>query len=297
MLKTVSAISNHLKLGRPYYVLPVIATAIAGYCSGSNVPPIGTNLGIIGFVFFLLGMACWTANEITDRHSDSRGRTKKKWGFYVSGGTAILSSGIVSVKSTVVYVVTLAMAGLFIASSLGVAFLGLSVLFLLIGLAYSIKPVRLKEKGILGLAAVATACGMVTFMAGWVASGQSPTVECLLFSSMLSITFFGFEGLAHLLDHEQDRRNKENTIAVSLGRETARNVIAICQCLPVLALMLLTLLTRSIVPDLNIVMAVPLIFFSGLIAAITAKCNQESLTSSLRVLSVPLMSAFAFLIA
>ena len=61
--------------------------------------------------------------------------------------------------------------------------------------------------------------------------------------------------------------------------------------------MLLTLLTRSIVPDLNLVLAVPLIFFSGLIAAVTAKCNQESLTSSLRVLSVPLMSAFAFLIA
>ena len=297
MLKTVSAISNYLRLGRPYYVLPVIAAAIAGYSSGSNELALNANLGIVGIVFLLLGMACWTANEITDRHSDSRGRTKKKWGFYVSGGTTILSSGIISVKSTVVYVVTLAMVGLFIASSLGVAFLGLSVLFLLIGLAYSIKPVRLKERGILGLAAVATACGMVTFMAGWVAGGQSPTVECLLFSSMLSITFFGFEGLAHLLDHEQDRQNKENTIAVSLGRETARNVIAICQCLPALALMLLTLLTRSIVPDLNLVLAVPLIFFSGLIAAVTAKCNQESLTSSLRVLSVPLMSAFAFLIA
>ena len=297
MLRTVYAMYNHLRLGRPYYVLPVIATAVAGYWSGSNVPPVCANAGIVCLVFLLLGMTCWAANEITDRHSDSRGRTKMKWGLYVSGGTTIVSSGMVSVKSAVIYVIILATAGLSIAASLGITFWGLSALSLLIGLAYSVKPVRLKERGILGLAAVATAYGMIAFTAGWVTGGQRPTGECLLFACMLSVAFFGFEGLAHLLDHEQDRRNKEITLAVALGRETARNVLAICQCLPALALMLLSLLAQSAVPDLNLVLLVPFLFLSALIAVLTAKCHKESLLGSLRVLSVPLMSVFAFLIA
>jgi len=292
----ISKANNYLRLGRPYYVIPVIATAIAGYCSGSNARPMTTNSGIVGFVFFLLGMTCWAANEITDRHSDAHGKSKKKWGLYVSGGTAILPSGIISVKSAKIYVVALAMAGLLIATLLNTAFLALSVLFMVIGLAYSVKPVRLKDRGILGLAAVSTACGMVAFMAGWVAGGQVPTAECLFFASMLSITFFGFEGLAHLLDHKQDRRNNENTISVSLGQEKARNVLAICQCLPSLTLMLLSLLVRSAFPHLNLVLIVPLLFISCLIATLTVKYQQASLTSSLRVLSVPLISVFAFLI-
>lgn len=291
-----SAMHNYLRLGRPYYVIPVIATAIAGYCSGSNAHPLSTSSGIVGFVFFLLGMTCWAANEITDRHLDAHGRSKKKWGLYVSGGTAILPSGIISVKSAMVYVVALAMVGLFIATLFNAAFSVLSVMFLVIGLAYSVKPVRLKDRGILGLAAVSTACGMVTFMAGWVAGGQVPTTECLFFAIMLSITFFGFEGLAHLLDHEQDQRNNENTISVSLGQEMARNVLAICQCLPGLALMLLCLLARSAFPHLNLVLIFPLLFIFCLIATMTVKYQKDSLTSSLRVLSVPLISVFAFLI-
>lgn len=296
MFRTLNAMHNYLRLGRPYYVIPVIATAIAGYCSGSNTHPLSTNGCIVGFVFFLLGITCWTANEIADRHSDANGKPKKKWGLYVSGGTAILSSGIVSVKSAMVYVVALALAGLLIATLLSAAFWVLSVLFLVIGLAYSVKPARLKDRGILGLAAVSMACGMVAFMAGWVAGGQAPTAECLFFASMLSITFFGFEGLAHLLDHEQDRRNNENTISVSLGQEMARNVLAICQCLPGLALMLLSLLARSAFPHLNLVLIFPLLFICCLIATMTLKCQQDSLTSSLRVFSVPLISVFAFLI-
>jgi len=296
MLRTLYAVYNHLRLGRPYYVLPVVAAAIAGYWSGSDVPTLCANGGIVCLVFLMLGMACWTANEITDRHSDSRGRTKMKWGIYVSGGTSILSSGRLSIKSAVTYVVMIAMAGLAIAVLLGFAFLGLSTLFLLIGLAYSLKPVRLKERGILGLAAVALAYGVVAFTAGWVAGGHRPTAESFFFASILSIAFFGFEGLAHLLDYDQDRLNEETTLAVSLSRETARKVLAVCQCLPALVLFLLSLFAHASVPDLNLVLLVPLLFICALMAALTTKCHEESLLGSLRVLSVPLMSVFAFLI-
>ena len=297
MSRTMYAICHHFRLGRPYYVLPVVATAIAGYWSGSDTLPVCTEAGLVSVVFFLLGMSCWAANEITDRQSDARGRTKTRWPLYVSGGTNIISTGMVSVRSALIYVVSLSTVGLSIAASLGISFCCLSALFLLIGLAYSFKPVRLKERGILGLAAVAAAYGMVTFTAGWVASGQHPTGECFLFACILSVGFFGFEGIAHLLDHEQDRRNDETTMAVSLGCETTRNVLAICQCLPPFALMLLGVLAQSPLPDLNIVLLVPLLFLSAFIATLTAKCQNEASLCSLRVFSVPLMSILAFLIA
>ena len=297
MHRTVYAVYNHLRLGRPYYVLPVLASAVAGYWSGSNVPFLWGNAGVVCLVFLLLGMSCWAANEITDRHSDLYGNIKMKWGIYVSGGTTLLSNGLVSVRSAVIYVVMLATAGLAIAVPLGIKFFWLAALFLFIGLAYSVKPMRLKKRGILGLAAVAMAYGLVAFTAGWVVGGQRPTGEGLLFACLLSVAFFGFEGIPHLLDHEQDQRNKETTIAVSLGRETTRYVLAICQCLPALALMLVSLLAQSAISDLNIVLLIPLLFLSILIAMLTAKSHKESLLSSLRVLSVPLMSTFAFLIA
>lgn len=296
MFNKICAMNNYLRLGRPYYVLPVIAAAIAGYYSSSSTHPLYKS-GIVGFVFFLLGIACWSANEIADRHSDARGRMKKIWGLYVSGGTTIVSAGIIPIKSATVFAITFALFGLIIAAFLGVIFWLLSVLFLVIGLAYSLKPVRLKEKGVLGLAAVASAYGLVAFTAGWIAGGQKPTTECLLFSGMLSITVFGFEGLAHLTDYEQDLRNNEKTISVSLGQKTARYVLAICQFLPLLTLILLSLLTRSIIPNLKLAQLIPLFFLFSLIAILTAKYQKESLTSSLRVLSVPLITAFAFLIA
>lgn len=293
MLKTIY---SYIKLSRPYYVLPVIATSTAGYYS---VPTIhSTFLGgiIVGFVFFLLGMASWAANEITDRELDAKGKSKKKWGLYVSGGTSILSSEIVSVKSTISYIFALAITGLFIAYLIGTTFFILSILFLTFGLTYSLRPIRLKDRGILGLASVSLAYGLVAFLAGCISGCQIPNFECIFFAIMLTIYFFGFEGLAHLLDHEQDLRNEENTISVSLGKKMTRKVLAFCQCLPGLVLLLFSLISNSIFPNLNLVLLFPLFFISCLIALIILKYQQDSLTSSLVVLGIPLMSIFAFLL-
>lgn len=287
---------NYLRLSRPYYVIPVIAASIAGYLSGPNTHLTIIKGGTVGFVFLLLGMACWAANEITDRDLDGKGKTKQKWGLYVSGGTGILSSGIFTVKSVFVYILVLAFTGLFIAFLLGTNFFILSMFFLVIGLIYSLKPIRLKDRGIFGLAAVSVAYGMVPFMAGCVSKNQIPSMESILFAGMLSITFLGFEGLGHLLDHDQDFQNHENTISVSLGQEMARKILAICQCLPALILCLLSLLANPLVPHLNKVLLFPFLLISCLFSLFTVKYSHVSLTSSQRVISVPLLSIFAFAI-
>lgn len=297
MLRTACAMYRYLRLGRPYYVLPVVASTFAGYWSSVTISPLCVNGGIVCLVFLLLGMACWGANEITDRHSDSHGITKRKWGLYVSGGTTLLSSGLVSVRAAAIYVAILAVFGLGISVVFGTMFWLLSVLFVLIGFAYSLRPVRLKERGICGLALVAAAYGMVAFTAGWVAGGQNPSAESVLFSCILSVAFFGFEGIAHLLDHDQDRRNEETTISVSLGKEKARTVLAVCQCLPAPTLIFVRLFGQSATPRVIVVLLCAVLVASAIIAALTVQSRKDSVLSSLRVLSVPLMSAFALLIA
>lgn len=295
--KMLVTLFNYLRLGRPYYVLPAVATAVAGYWSGTAGAHLSLNTGILSLVFGLLGMSCWSANEIADRHYDARGRTKCKWGLYVSGGTAVLMCGLLSVRAAAVYVVVLAVAGLAIATLLGGACWVLCALFLIIGMAYSLRPVRLKDRGVVGLGAVAVAYGIVAFMAGWVVGGQSLRMGALLFATVLSVAFFGFEGIAHLLDHNQDERNGEQTFAVSLGCDKARHVLALCQCLPAASVVLVSLLSQSVILRVNVFVLLPFLVASALIAASTAGRQDESSLRTIRLLSVPLMSGFAFLIA
>jgi len=293
MLKTFS---NCVRLGRPYYVLPVIATAAAGYLSGGTDVSF-LKLAILCFAFALVGMSCWSANEITDTQLDARGSTKYKWGLYVSGGTKVLSSGLVSVRAVAVCTGLLAVAGLAIASALGTGCWCLCFLFLVVGMAYSIQPVRLKDRGILGLAAVAAAYGIIAFAAGWVAGGYEMSGGALMFAGILSVAFFGFEGIPHLLDHEQDRINGERTIAVYLGCNRARYVLVLCQCLPPLTFLMVRLFAHTVLSQMNVAVLVPVLVASVLVAAATAARQEESSLRVMRILSVPLMSGFAFLLA
>lgn len=295
MRKSSCVAWNLVRLGRPYYVLPAMAAVLAGYMSGSGDHALSIGSGTVCLVFGLLGMACWTANEVADRDSDSRGQPKSLWGIYVSGGTGLLSSGLVSVKAAVAFTVMLSSAGLIAAASVGFAFAGLSVAFLLIGLAYSLKPLRLKARGVVGLAAVAMAYGVVAFSAGWTAVGDRPLADGLAFACMLSIAFFGFEGLAHLLDHEHDQQSGQATAAVSLGEQKARALLACCQCLPALALLFIGRLGWIGMPSVCWLMLVPLLLASATGAIVTATCEKRML-AYLRVLSVPFISAFAFLL-
>lgn len=239
IVETVSTIFNFIRLGRPYYVLPPIAAAIAGYVSSDNGDVSWMIITQICAVFLLLGMSSWTANEITDQASDMKGSKKELWGLYVSGGTQLISGESLSQRAVTTYIVILATIGLAISTTFGMVFFGLALLFLIIGLAYSIRPVRLKERGIVGLAVIVMAYGIVSFSAGWVTSDRILTTDCLVYAGFLSLIFLGFEGIAHLTDREQDHANGENTFAVALGERTAKYILAACQCIPILGLIII----------------------------------------------------------
>lgn len=292
----LKSLRNCIRLGRPYYVLPVVATALGGYlCEPAGEFAAG-KLTALCSAFALLGMSCWSANEIADKRMDALGKTKLKWGFYVSGGTALLSSGLVSTRAAAVYTGALVILGLSIAAMLGSACWWLCVVFLALGMAYSFRPLRLKDRGILGVAAVAGAYGIVAFAAGVLAGGHQVTVSTVLFAVMMSVTFFGFEGIPHLIDHDQDRANGDKTLAVSLGRARTGYLLVLCQCLPAGFLLAASLFSRTILPRMNLPLLVSVLVASVFVSLVTVTRKEESSLSAMRILSVPLMSAFGFLL-
>ncbi len=282
--------ANHYQIGRPYYVLPAMASAGAGYACGV---PCGTSwatgVNVVG-AFLLLGMACWAANEVTDSDSDAEGTTKDRWRIYVSGGTKKIARGEISRTSAIIYSICLAVAGLVVSSYMGMKFTICAALFLAIGMAYSIRPIRLKERGVWGLSAVAVAYGVVSFYAGCAASSQVPSAASLLLAGLLTIAFFGFEGVAHLIDHEQDTRNGEKTLAVALGPQLARYVLATCQSIPAIAISIVYLVSGGTLQAGSTAVAFVLVTIAVAFSIATLRWQNERQLCSLRVLSVPAMA-------
>ena len=292
----INILLNYIRLGRPYYVMPAVAFALAGYMRygiDQNSVLVAVMLCI---VFLLLGMSCWAMNEIADIDSDARGKSNYKWGLYISGGTGTLPSGIISVKSATIYVVLLSLSGLALAATLGLKGLLLSTLFLTLGIAYSFKPLRFKTRGILGLATVAIAYGVIAFLTGRIVGSGTLTSDTLIFSVILTVAVFGFEGVAQLIDHSQDMLNGEKTLSVSLGPQKARLVIALCQCIPAIIVMLLSNNSQPILKGVNIQFLIPLLIISVVASICTATGWSTSNIKIIRLLGVPLLSAFAFLI-
>lgn len=296
-MKILKSLFNCVRLGRPYYVLPVVATALAGYLCGPDGEIIAGKLVALCSAFAFLGMSCWSANEIADSRMDALGKTKIKWGFYVSGGTSLVASGLVSTRVAAVYTGILVILGLGIAAVLGSACWWLCVAFLALGMAYSFEPLRLKDRGILGVAAVAGAYGIAAFAAGSLAGGHQFTGGSVVFAVMMSVTFFGLEGIPHLIDHDQDRANGEKTLAVSLGRARTGYLLVLCQCLPAVLLLVASLFRQTVFPRTNLPLLVVVLVASVLVALVTITRKEESSLSAIRILSVPLMSAFGFLLA
>ncbi|MHB8831106.1 MAG: UbiA family prenyltransferase [Patescibacteria group bacterium] len=295
MRKSSSTLLSLARLGRPYYVLPAVATAAAGAVANSATGALTTRVATVGLVFGLIGMASWTANEIADRDSDARGSAKSRWGIYVSGGTGLLATGVVSVRAATRFTLLLSAVGILAAASLGLAFALLSTAFLAIGLVYSLRPIRLKARGVVGLATVALAHGIVAFSAGWMAGGARPLSDCLVPGGILAVLYFGFEGVAHLLDEKNDRESGVITTAVSLGQQRTRVVLACCQCLPGLALLAFNDINLGTLLGIRFAALVLLATISIVAAVLTARSASGAL-SSLRVLGVPIICAFAFVV-
>ncbi len=291
-----AALASLYKLTRTYYVLPLVAAVLAGYLNASGHDVLLIDAGLISVSVLFAGMAAWAGNEITDRFSDAKGATKSKWGLYVSGGTNLISNNEVSVRMAILMVLTLSTLSLSIASLYGFFFLSLVFSVLLIGFLYSVKPVRLKERGVFGLGSVALAYGVIAYSAGWVATGTAINIQSIGFGLLISVAFFGFEGLAYMIDYQQDFDNKENTIAVSLGYNFTKYLLAFSQIFPVLMISALAYFDLS--PSRpNLFLIISLVLCTAIFSLSTIRFRKPSHLLALRVLGVPMIASLSLVFA
>jgi chlorophyll synthase len=186
-----------------FFFLGALAARRAGGTSSALALLAGTIPNLI--LFFLVTSAAFIVNQLSDVESDSLNRK-----------TFLLPSGVVSKRAGVLFlVVVLALALLLSLRSEGTV-RNLVWIGLLLGLAYSIPPVRLKGKPVLDLLANVVGFAVIGFALGWLAlrgAGPMLYVRAVPYALALSAVFLN----TCIPDEEGDRAVGDRTSCVVFG--------------------------------------------------------------------------------
>jgi len=176
---------------------------------------------------------------------------------------------------------------------IGPAFLLSATACALVGLFYSFRPIRLKTLGLVGALIAASGYGLLAVAAGVAASGSRFSTSTLIFGIAMSFVVFGYEGIGHIIDYEEDKACGLNTFAVQLGVPRAVRVIALCQVVPVFLLCALRGANLLIPNMVTIPLILGVAVFSGVLMM---GGRSEQCLCTLRIISVPLLSVLFFLL-
>lgn len=208
--------ADYIFLLRPTILLPVWTFFLLGAAHGDpsgGAPP--TSL--------LAGLACFTAmmgavyivNQITDRDSD-----------LANGKLFLIPHGIIGVRAAWIEAGALAAAAVVAAAIiLPLSFLVVLLAGLLLGLGYSLEPLRLKRRPALDLAASGLGSGVVNTLAGWTATGAP--LQGLLVLAPYPLAVAAVHLLTTLADAEGDAACGLRTSGVALGRSRGTMIAGI----------------------------------------------------------------------
>lgn len=227
-----------VRLGRPHFGLPLAIGCTAGWVAASGDGELGLGVFLASVGILALSQVAWTTNELTDHEDDQRFGERTEWrGIYVSGGTQELlpTDGCLRRRARIACGLYLVIGLACLAMTTPAALLtgiGLS----LCGLAYSLKPIRLKKRGLAGVSVVALAMGSGPFLVGWTATGQAVPVEWIWILGPITLMCLAGECIAHQLDRDGDRAAAARTVAVRLGRDRCSALICVLLCASMLVL-------------------------------------------------------------
>jgi chlorophyll/bacteriochlorophyll a synthase len=236
---------QHLSIQAPVVKRPTLAAALEllkpvtwfapmwAYGCGvvSSGQPLGPHLLQIGLGILLAGpLVCATsqaANDWYDRHVDAinepgrpipSGRIPGQWGLYIAIGWTILS--------------------MLVASLLGPAVLAAAALGLVLAWIYSAPPLRLKQNGWWGNAAVGLCYeGLPWFTGAAALSGAVPDGRIIILALLYSLGAHGIMTLNDFKSVEGDRQMQLRSLPVQLGVDRAARlacwVMSVPQCLVV----------------------------------------------------------------
>jgi len=203
-------------------------------------PNIAREAWLIGVALFAAS-ACRTigtvsANDIVDRHDDVAAG-KARW-------ILRLPRAVGWVVSVLLLCAGLALLVVFGATS---AAAGAYLLAVLLGLLYSLSPVRLKCRGLLGLAGYATTCAVAYVALPWTWIGSPWYLLALLGTAVFLDKWVNLH-FHQILDYEADRGSGCLTYAVRRGPRAARRTLRPAAHLAFAAMLLLMLFLAFSLP-------------------------------------------------
>jgi len=272
-----------IKVIRPQFWISTMTASLAG---GLIAGTPAKELIPLVIAFALATGGVESFNDFADRFSDS-GNIKRGLGIPSSGGTGVIQKNLLTppqVLKTSIFMCSLGLVfSLFY--KWAVFFLGL---FILMEIFYSLKPLRLKEKGILGPLAIGIGYGALPFLAG--ASYQNLALSYLIIALLLIILDFGFGGLAGLADFREDSKNGLKTFSVKYGFWKSKKILLYFELLPFI-LVLLFSINRIIKVNFLIIIT---FLFALYIRKIIIKTNPEDerIISNCHILSIIVVSFF-----
>lgn len=198
---------------RPSILVPVWAFFFAGVFKASQVKDLplshfspSSKILTNFFAFTLVMGAVYILNQIFDRETDKQ-----------NNKLYFLSEGIISVKNASFEIFILLGISFSLTSFMNLNGKILLTLLTILGIFYSVPPIKLKARPIFDLLANALAYGMISFLAGWNSISEF-TLEDLIFS----VPAFFCAGAVFLnttfLDYEGDKETNQITSAVFFGK-------------------------------------------------------------------------------
>ncbi len=200
------------------FVLP------GGRVSGMLSMVLWSNLWMVLTGFSLIVASIYVVNQIVDIESD---RINRK--------LFLLPHGFVSIRTAWILAISCALAGFVIASRYNGTILFLFTASLLLGVAYNLPPLSLKNHALGGVFANSLGHGALTFLVGWYAARYPANLSPELISTGLvaSIAPALANGAVYLAttipDAEGDARTGKKTFCVQYGAQnTSRFSALLC---------------------------------------------------------------------
>jgi 4-hydroxybenzoate polyprenyltransferase len=209
-----AAPADYIFLLRPTILIPVWTFFLLGASHGATRG---------GAPALIIGLACFTAmmgavyivNQIVDRDSDR-----------ANGKLFLIPHGIVSLRGAWTETAILIAASVAAAAlTLSPAFVVVLAVGLLLGLGYSLEPVRLKRRPVLDLVASGLGSGVINTLAGWTAVGAP--LRGLLVLAPYPLAVASVHLLTTLADLDGDAACGLRTSGVALGRRRGTMVAGV----------------------------------------------------------------------
>lgn len=216
---------DHIFILRPLILIPVWDFFLIGYCLADPRRPLTSDLGLGLLAYTLIMGGVYILNQLADIDTD---RANQK--------LFILSAGKMKPRAAIIEMFLVWTTGLVIAFHQGRQFAWLAVLSLVIGIAYSLKPVKLKGKPFLDMLSNALGYGMINFAVGWLVAtplAGSMWERFLPYCLSIAAVFVN----TTVVDIAGDAAAGERTTAVLLGARTSQLFAAIlmtCACVAAL---------------------------------------------------------------